>query len=690
MKAFKTEQLRNVGLFSHGGAGKTSLAEAMLFNAGVINRLGKVEEGSTVSDYEPEEAKRGISIQLSLLPFEWKGNKVNVIDAPGYADFVGETRQAVRVADGAIILFDAVSGVEVGSELVWKYADEYMLPRLVFINRIDRDNADFFRTLNQIRERLGQKVIALQIPIGTQDKFQGVVDLVEMKAYLGAKGEEAAIPAEVAGDAESYREKLVEAVAEQDDALIEKYLEGEEITNEEIKAGLRNATIAGKIAPALVGTGTANKGITRLMDAIVEYLPSPADRGEVKATLAQTGQEELLKPAESSPLAALVFKTTADPFVGKLTYFRVYSGSISSDSHVWNANKGREERIGTLYVVRGKTQEPAQTLTAGDIGAVAKLQETGTGDTLTQKDHQLILESMTFPKPSFSVSVQPKTKADLDKLSNALSRLVEEDPTITVYKDPDTGETVMSGMGESHVDVAVEKMRRKFGVDVVTGVPRVPYKETITTSTNAEYKHKKQTGGHGQYGHVFLEVEPKPRGEGFEFAERVVGGVVPRQYIPAVEKGVRESIGEGVLAGYPVVDVKVTLYDGSFHPVDSSEMAFKLAASQAFKKALSQAQPVLLEPIMNVSITVPDQYMGDVMGDLNTKRARVLGMEPQDGNSVIHAQAPLAEMLRYATDLRSITQGRGMYSMDFSHYEEVPAHVAQTVIAEAKKARESQ
>lgn len=690
MKAFKTEQLRNVGLFSHGGAGKTSLAEAMLFNAGVINRLGKVEEGSTVSDYEPEEAKRGISIQLSLLPFEWKGNKVNVIDAPGYADFVGETRQAVRVADGAIILFDAVSGVEVGSELVWKYADEYMLPRLVFINRIDRDNADFFRTLNQIRERLGQKVIALQIPIGTQDKFQGVVDLVEMKAYLGAKGEEAAIPAEVAGDAESYREKLVEAVAEQDDALIEKYLEGEEITNEEIKAGLRNATIAGKIAPALVGTGTANKGITRLMDAIVEYLPSPADRGEVKATLAQTGQEELLKPAESSPLAALVFKTTADPFVGKLTYFRVYSGSISSDSHVWNANKGREERIGTLYVVRGKTQEPAQTLTAGDIGAVAKLQETGTGDTLTQKDHQVVLESMTFPKPSFSVSVQPKTKADLDKLSNALSRLVEEDPTITVYKDPDTGETVMSGMGESHVDVAVEKMRRKFGVDVVTGVPRVPYKETITTSTNAEYKHKKQTGGHGQYGHVFLEVEPKPRGEGFEFAERVVGGVVPRQYIPAVEKGVRESIGEGVLAGYPVVDVKVTLYDGSFHPVDSSEMAFKLAASQAFKKALSQAQPVLLEPIMNVSITVPDQYMGDVMGDLNTKRARVLGMEPQDGNSVIHAQAPLAEMLRYATDLRSITQGRGMYSMDFSHYEEVPAHVAQTVIAEAKKARESQ
>lgn len=690
MKAFKTEQLRNVGLFSHGGAGKTSLAEAMLFNAGVINRLGKVEEGSTVSDYEPEEAKRGISIQLSLLPFEWRGNKVNVIDAPGYADFVGETRQAVRVADGAIILFDAVSGVEVGSELVWRYADEYMLPRLVFVNRIDRDNADFFRTLNQIRERLGQKVIAIQIPIGTQDKFQGVVDLVEMKAYLGAKGEEAAIPAEVAGDAESYREKLVEAVAEQDDALIEKYLEGEEITNEEIKTGLRNATIAGKIAPALVGTGTANKGITRLMDAIVDYLPSPADRGEVKATLAQTGQEELLKPAESSPLAALVFKTTADPFVGKLTYFRVYSGSISSDSHVWNANKGREERIGTLYVVRGKTQEPAQTLTAGDIGAVAKLQETGTGDTLTQKDHQVVLESMTFPKPSFSVSVQPKTKADLDKLSNALTRLVEEDPTITVYKDPDTGETVMSGMGESHVDVAVEKMRRKFGVDVVTGVPRVPYKETITTSTNAEYKHKKQTGGHGQYGHVFLEVEPKPRGEGFEFAERVVGGVVPRQYIPAVEKGVRESIGEGVLAGYPVVDVKVTLYDGSFHPVDSSEMAFKLAASQAFKKALSQAQPVLLEPIMNVSITVPDQYMGDVMGDLNTKRARVLGMEPQDGNSVIHAQAPLAEMLRYATDLRSITQGRGMYSMDFSHYEEVPAHVAQTVIAEAKKARESQ
>jgi elongation factor G len=620
---------------------------------------------------------------------EWKGNKINLIDTPGYADFAGEAKQAVRVVDSAVIVLDAVAGVEVGSELVWKYADEYNLPRLVFVNKIDRENADFFRTVENLRDKVSSKVVAVQIPIGTQTKFKGVIDLVKMKAYTGPKGDEGEIPGDLKDQATSYREKMVEAVAEQDDALIEKFLEGEAISDEEIEAGLHNAAAAGKIIPALVGTATGNLGVTRLLDAIVDLMPSPLDRGEVPVIGAQTQKEESLKPAESSPLAALVFKTAADPFVGKLTYFRIYSGSVSSDSHIWNGNKGREERIGTLYVVRGKTQEAVQKLTAGEIGAVAKLQETSTGDTLTSKDHPVVLPAITFPKPSYSVSVQPKTKADLDKLSAALNRIVEEDPTLKVRKDVDTGETVMSGMGESQLDVVAERMKRKFGVEVIMGIPKIPYKETILVATKAEYKHKKQTGGHGQYGHVFLELEPRKRGEGFEFTERVVGGVVPKNYIPAVEKGVRESINEGVLGGYPIVDVRVTLFDGSYHPVDSSEMAFKVASSQAFKKGLSQAQPVLLEPVMSITVTVPEQYMGDVMSDLNTKRAHVLGMEPDGNNSVIRAQAPLAEIMRYATDLRSITQGRGMYSMEFSHYQEVPAHVAQQVIAEAKKAHEA-
>lgn len=687
MKNFKTEQLRNVGLFSHGGAGKTSLSEAMLFNTGVINRLGRVDDGTTVSDYDPDEIKRHISVQLSLLPFEWKGTKVNIIDTPGYFDFVGEVKEAIRVVDGAIILLDAVAGIEVGTESVWKHADEYHVPRLALVNRIDRENADFFRVVDQMRDRFGVGIVPIQVPMGAQDKFQGVIDLVKMKAYVGTKGEEAPIPGELAETAASYREKLVESAAEHDDELISKYLEGEELTEAEIRRGIRSATLAGKMVPVLVASATGNKAVVPLMDAIVDYLPSPVDRGEVKATNPVTNQEEMLKPSDSEQLSALVFKTTADPYVGKLTYFRVYSGIIRSDSQVFNASKGREERVGQLFVIRGKTQEPIAQLSAGDIGAVAKLQETSTGDTLCNKDHPVILPGMTFPKPAYSAAVEPKTKADLDKLGSSLVRLVEEDPTLQVRKDTDTGETLLSGMGESHVDIAVEKMKRKFGVEVNLSTPKVPYKETITSATKAEYKHKKQTGGHGQYGHVFLEIEPQPRGAGFEFGERVVGGVVPKNFIPAVEKGVREALLEGVLAKYPVVDVKVTLYDGSYHPVDSSEMAFKIASSQAFKKGLEQANPVLLEPIMDVTVTVPEQYMGDVMSDLNTKRARVMGMEPQDGSSIIHAQAPLAEIQHYAADLRSITQGRGVYSMEFSHYEEVPAHIAQGIIAEAKKAQ---
>ncbi|MBI4318915.1 MAG: elongation factor G [Chloroflexi bacterium] len=687
MKNLKTEQLRNVGLFSHGGAGKTSLAEAMLFNAGVINRLGRVDEGNTVSDYDPDEIKRHISVQLSVLPYEWKGVKTNVLDTPGYFDFVGEVAEAVRVVDGAIVLLDAVSGVEVGTEAMWKYADEHEVPRLVFVNKIDRENADFLRTVEQLQDRFGKSVVPIQLPIGAEDAFSGVVDLVAGKAYLGPKLEAAEIPAGMKGQVDSFREKLVEAAAEHDDTLIAKYLEGEELSEAEIKMGIRSATVAGKLVPVLVGSATTNKAIPAVMDAINDYLPSPVDRGDVKATNLLASKEELLKPGDSSSLAALVFKTSADPYVGKLTYLRIYAGLMHSDSQVWNGNRGREERIGQLFVLRGKAQEPIVQLGAGDIGAVAKLQETTTGDTLCSKDHPLTLPGIAFPKPAFTAAIEPKTKVDLDKLGPSLTRLIEEDPTLQVRKEHDTGETLLSGMGESHVDIAVEKMKRKFGVDVLVKTPKVPYKETITGATKAEYKHKKQTGGHGQYGHVYLEVESLGRGTGFEFADRVVGGVVPRQYIPAVEKGVREALPEGVLAGYPVVDLKVTLYDGSYHPVDSSEMAFKIAASQAFKKGLEQANPVLLEPIMDVTVTVPEQYMGDVMGDLNSKRARVLGMEPQDGMSVIRAQAPLAEMQHYAADLRSITQGRGVYTMEYSHYEEVPPHIAQTVIAEAKRAQ---
>ena len=689
MKQYGTEQLRNVGLFSHGGAGKTTLSEAMLFNSGVINRMGQVEEGTTTSDYDPEETKRHISVQLTVLPLEWKGNKVNLIDTPGYADFIGEVREAIRVVDSAIIVIDAVSGIEVGTETMWRYADEYNLPRVICISKMDRENAEFQRTVDQLRDRFGTKVVPIQVPIGSQNNFQGIVDLLTLTAYTGAKGAAGQPPADVAAQAASQREKMVESIAETDDDLINKYLEGEEITGEELKAALRKGTLSGQLIPVVCTAADGNVAVQPLLDAIVDYLPSPADRGPVVATDPVANAEVELRPAANEALVAFVFKTTADPYVGKLAYLRVYSGSLNSNSTVFNANRGRDERIGQLYMVRGKSQEPTDSLIAGDIGAVAKLQETNTGDTLCQRDRVVRLAPATFPNPSFSVAITPKTKADLDKLGSALSRLVEEDPTIQVRKDVDTNEMVLSGMGESHVDVATERMRRKFGVDVETSVPKVPYKETIRSSTKAEYKHKKQTGGHGQYGHVFLELEPLPTGAGFEFADRVVGGSVPKNFIPAVEKGVRESLNEGVLAGYQVVDVKVTLYDGSYHPVDSSEMAFKIAAAQAFKKGVEQAKPVLLEPIVNLVVTVPEANMGDVMSGLNSKRCRVLGMDTSDGISVIRAVGPLAELRTYATDLRSITGGRGTYTMEFDHYEEVPAHLTAAIVAEAKKEREA-
>jgi elongation factor G len=677
MEKYQSEGIRNVVLLSHTGAGKTSLSEAMLFHAKTIARLGKVDDGTTTSDYDPDEVKRKNSINTSLLPFEWNKTKINILDTPGYADFVGEVKAALHVAEGAVILVCAASGVEVGTELVWKYAEDKGAPRILFVNKLDRENADFFKTVEQLEATFGRKCVPIQLPIGSETSFEGVVDLITTKPSEA--------PSTLANEAATFRDKLLEAVAETEDELTLKYLEGEELTEEEIRRGLQAATVDGKIVPIMVGSVSQSKGITELMNAICSYLPSPKDKGEITARSPQTQQEQAIDPDEAASLAALVFKTTADPYVGKLTYLRVYSGALNSDSSVWNANRNHAERIGQLYKIRGKTQEPVSRIAAGDIGAVAKLAETTTSDTLCEREHPLILNALEFPLPTLSVAVQPKTKTDLDKMGPALTKLIEEDLTLAVHKDPVTAETILSGMGEAHFEVAVEKMKRKFGVDLQISTPKIPYKETITVTVNAEYKHKKQTGGHGQYGHVLLNLEPLPRGSGSEFGQKVVGGSVPKNYIPAVEKGVNEALQAGVLAGFSVTDLKVTLYDGSQHAVDSSDMAFKIAASHAVRQGVSQGQPVLIEPIMNVQITIPDSFTGDIMGDLNGKRARVQGMTPGDGINVIDAQVPQAETLKYATDLRSITQGRGSHTLEFSHYEEVPQHIAQRIISESKK-----
>ena len=680
MEQYGLETIRNLALVSHCGAGKTSIAEAMLFTAKVVSRLGRVDEGTTTSDYDPDEVKRKISLSLSLLPCPWKGTKINLIDTPGYSDFVGEVKAAIRVSEGAVIVICAVSGVEVGSEQVWAYTEQDNLPRLIFVNKMDCENADFYRTVDELRSRFGSRCIPLQLPVGAQSDFQGIVDLLTMKSYIGSPAKEAEIPSALKTKVDSFREKLVEAVAEIDDTLLEKYLGGEELSLEELGNGLRQGVVTGKIVPILVGSAVQNIGIVSLLDAIHSYLPSPKERDVI--IIDGSGKQKTVAPSQDAPLAALVFKTSADPYVGKLTYFRVYNGTIDSNSQVWNATRDSAERIGQLFVLRGKTQEPVSQFRAGDIGVVAKLSLTSTGDTLCSRDKPVKIAPVLFPEPAFSESVQPKTKADVDKLGAALSRLAEEDPTLRVQRDADTGETILSGVGETHLEVAAEKMLRKFGVGVELETPRVPYKETITITSKAEYKHKKQTGGHGQYGHVFLELEPLPRGSGCEFADRIVGGAIPKNYIPAVEKGVNEAIQEGVLARYPVLDIKATVYDGSFHPVDSSEICFKIAGAGALKKGLSQGQPILLEPIMNIRVTIPENFTGDIIGDLNTKRARVQGMNPAGGTNIIEAQVPQAEVLRYAIDLKSITQGRGSYTVEFSHYEQVPPAVAQKIIAE--------
>jgi elongation factor G len=688
MAQYGLENIRNLALLAHNGAGKTSLAEAILFNTKIINRLGKVSEGSTTSDYDPAEQKRAMSISLSMLPYIWQGNKINLMDTPGYPDFIGEVKSAIRVSEGAVIVVCAANGVEVGTEQLWAYCNTSNLPRIVYINRMDRENVDFNKVVDQVQSKFGRKCMPIQLPVGAHTTFQGVIDLLKMKSYTGTAAKEGEIPAELLSDAQSLREKLVESIAETDDALLEKFLGGEELNQEELTKALTNAVVGGKVIPIMAGSGLQNIGVIPLMDAIVGYLPPPKDH-EVEI-IGEDNKPVKIAADPKGPLAALVFKTSADPYVGRLTYFRVYCGAITSNSQIWNVTRGENERIGQLFILRGKNQETAQEIGAGDIGAVAKLTVTATGDTLGTKEKHVKIVPIVFPEPRYSEAVYPKSKLDLDKLGPSLAKIVEEDPTLKMHREATTHETILSGIGEIQLSVAAEKMARKFGVNVDLQTPKVPYKETITVQCEAEYKHKKQTGGHGQYGHVVLELSPLPRGSGTEFVERIVGGTIPKNFIPAVEKGVHEGVQEGVLGGYPVEDVRITAIDGSFHPVDSSEICFKIAGAGAVKKGLADGKSVILEPIVTLKITAPDSYTGDIISDLNTKRGQVHGMLPEEGMNTIEAIVPLSEVQRYAMNLKSITQGKGTYSMVFSHYQEAPPLVTQKIIAAKQAEKEKE
>ena len=683
MKVYRAEQIRNVALISHVGAGKTSLVDAALYDSGAATRQGKVDEGSSVADYDPDELKRSMTLHAKAIPVEWKNTKINFIDTPGYADFVGEVKAGLRVADAALVVVTAEKGVEVGTELTWQYSDERNLPRMVLINKLDRENTSFDNALKSLRDRFGLKVVPLQIPIGEQSGFRGVVDLVSQKGFTfegGNKVQEVAIPAELKENISSYREPLIESAVESDDAMMEKFLEGEELNDEEVLSVVKKGTRSGQLIPVLCGAGSKNIGVQTLLDAIVDYLPDAAE------TVPEDAKEF------GNNLSMFVFKTAAAQ-VGTISTFRVYSGTLKPDTHVYNVQTKADERIGQLITPRGKTQEPATEIPAGDIGAVAKLSNTHTGDTLAgSKDVTTTLAPINFPEPCYTVAVFPRSQADLDKMGNALTRVVEEDRTLRVTRDPETAEVLLSGMGESHLQITIEGIKRKYGVDLEVRDPRISYRETIRKKARANGRHKRQSGGHGQFGDVWLEIEPLPAGgeETFVFEDKIVGGVVPGQYIPGVEKGVRESLKRGFVSGNPMVYVKVALVDGKYHPVDSSAQSFEIAASLGMQEAVPQASPTLLEPVMTVTITVPESNMGDVMSDINTKRGRVLGMAlVGDGMQQITANVPQAEMLHYATDLRSITQGRGSFTMEFYQYEEVPANVQQEIIAQHKKAAEA-
>jgi elongation factor G len=689
--AGETKAIKNVGLFGHGGSGKTTLAESLLYASGAINRMGDVEQGNTITDFDEAEIKRKISINCATAPVKWKGLDVTFVDTPGYADFSGEAISTVRVVDTCCFVVSGVDGVEVQTEIMWERAADVASPVMIFISKLDRERASFERTIDDVRETLGGNVVPLNLPIGEEHNFKGIVDLISGKAFEPdgpGNSREVPVPDDLSGALDEGRDKLAEAVAETDDTMLEKYLEEGELTAEEIAQGLKKGVRERTLIPVLCGAASKGIGIPELLDFIESVLPLPDELPDVVGTLPGKDEEVSRPRVADAPMCSLVFKTLADPYVGKLTYFRVFSGVFKSDSTAFNSSRSKNERVGQLYRVMGKEQIPVTRLSAGEIGAVAKLSDTFTGDTLCDKDKPIVLPAIEYPPPLMSLSVVPRTKGDEDKLSTALSRLSEEDPMLTVRRDTETNQTLISGAGETHLDVVVEKMRRKFGVDVATDLPRIPFKETIRKQVESEGKHKKQTGGHGQYGHAWLRLEPKERGEGYEFTEKIVGGAIPRQYIPGVEKGVVAAMQEGYLAGFPMVDMGVTVYDGSFHSVDSSELAFKMAASKAMKEGFSKADPVLLEPIVDVRVTVPDTYMGDVIGDLNSKRGRILGMEPKGKMQVVSARVPLAEMSRYSIDLRSITGGRGVFSMELSHYEEVPDHIAQKIIEQQKKAQE--
>jgi elongation factor G len=688
MANLDVNRIRNVAIIAHGGAGKTSLTESMLFVTGSIDRLGSVDNGTTTTDFEPEEIDRKITISSSFCFCDWNNYRINLIDTPGFTNFLEDTRGVMKAVDGAVVIVSALSGVKAETEKVWKYTNEYSVPRVVFVNKIDKENANFVKTVAEIEKAFETEVVPLHIPIGAGPTFSGTINIVTMKAmkYSNGKPAETEIPADLVRETQGYRKKLIEKIAESDDALLERYLEGGELTQEEILRGIKEGSLAQRFIPLTCGAAVKTIGTKELLDTIILCLPSPAEIAEmnpVKGKNPKDDKETERKVDEKEPFSAYVFKTIADPYAGKLSLFRVYSGILKADSFFLNTTTGTKERVGQVFYLLGKRQIPAQALGPGEIGVVAKLKDTNTGDTLSDESSQIVFEKVKFAEPIISYAIAPKSKGDEEKVSSALHKILEEDPTLRFHRDEETKEMLLSGMGQVHLEVMLEKLKRKFGVEVLMKTPKIPYRETIKSTSKAQGKYKKQSGGRGQYGDCWIEIEPLPRGSGYEFVDRIVGGVIPQQYRPAVEKGIVETMKEGVLANYPTVDLRVTLYDGSYHSVDSSEMAFKIAGSMALKKAFMDAKPVLLEPIVKVEVIIPDETLGAIIGDLNSRRGKVQGVEPQaSGNQKIVAMVPMSEMLSYANQLQSLTSGRGLYSMEFSHYEELPNQLAQKVIAE--------
>jgi elongation factor G len=694
MDKYKSSDIRVLSIIGHGSSGKTSLTESMLYYCGSTDRLGKVEEGNTISDYDPEEIKRKISINTSIIPLQINENLIYLLDTPGFSDFIAEAYSSIRISDGALLTVCCASGVEVGTEKVWSICQDHNVPVIAVINKVDRESSDFYAVLSQIKKEFGDSIAAVTLPVGKESSFKGYVDLLTGKAYVydgvgKPKINTVEIPADLKDRYDEHRNIVIEKIVETDDELLSKYLDGEEIGPDELACALKSAVLTRKLTPVLCTSATKSIAVDNIIHYLISGLPSPADAGEIKGINPKTNKETVRKPDENEPFSAFVFKTMADPYIGKLTIFRVYSGLIKSDTSIYNSTKDKTERIGQLMSIKGKTQIPITRATPGMIAAVAKLTETETSDTICDKDNRIIYPKIQFPEPVMSMAVEPKAKGDEEKISSGLARLMEEDPTFKVHQDTEIKQMIVSGMGEQHISVIMERLKRKFGVDVLLTTPRIAYKETIKKTTKQEYKHKKQSGGRGQYGHVFLELKPRERGVGIEFIDTIFGGAIPKNFIPSVEKGVMEAIEEGVLAGYPVVDVNVNLYDGSFHTVDSSDIAFKIAGLMAFKKGFIEANPVLLEPIMNLSIIAPEQYVGDLMGDINSKRGRILGVESyKDNLQEIKAQVPLAELSKYHIDLKSIAHGRGSFKTELSHYEEVPSFIAEKIISESKKSEE--